>query len=188
MPDGRRRDVRVRLARSDEGYRFEVRSAVRVDGRDAFELNAQATLALPDLPAPPALDLAAIAARCPGARRPADATAPDARRRRRTCASARAGGCCESIALGDGEGLAELRLPERFAGDLAAGYLLHPALLDLATGWAMELIPGYAPTHLWVPVSYRSVRVHAPAAGRDPQLGARSAPTAAPTDRSPPST
>ena len=67
-----------------------------------------------------------------------------------------------SIALGDGEGLAELRLPERFTGDLAAGYLLHPALLDLATGWAMELIPGYEPTHLWVPVSYRSVRVHGP--------------------------
>ena len=46
VEDGRRRDVRVRLARSDEGYRFEVLSAVRVDGRDAFELNAQATLAL----------------------------------------------------------------------------------------------------------------------------------------------
>ena len=31
VADGRRRDVRVRLARSDEGYRFEVLSAARVE-------------------------------------------------------------------------------------------------------------------------------------------------------------
>src|SRR5262249_50653753 len=42
------------------------------------------------------------------------------------------------------------------------GWLLHPALLDLATGWAMGLIEGYEPTHLWAPVSYASVRVHRP--------------------------
>jgi thioesterase domain-containing protein/acyl carrier protein len=37
---------------------------------------------------------------------------------------------------------------------------LHPALMDLATGWAMDLIAGYKPDHLWVPVSYGSVRVY----------------------------
>jgi NAD(P)-dependent dehydrogenase (short-subunit alcohol dehydrogenase family) len=46
VEDGRGRDIRVRLTRSDEGYRLEVLGAVRVDGRDAFELNAQATLAI----------------------------------------------------------------------------------------------------------------------------------------------
>ncbi len=39
---------------------------------------------------------------------------------------------------------------------------MHPALLDLATGWAMGLIEGYKPDHLWVPVSYASVQVFRP--------------------------
>ena len=68
----------------------------------------------------------------------------------------------QSTALGDGEGLARLRLPAAAAADPDEGYLLHPGLMDLATGWAMKLIRGYASQHLWVPVSYRSVKVHAP--------------------------
>jgi thioesterase domain-containing protein/acyl carrier protein len=68
----------------------------------------------------------------------------------------------QSVAYGEGEGIAHLQLPAQFHGDLDDGYLLHPALLDLATGWAMRLITGYAPDHLWVPVSYREVRVHRP--------------------------
>ena len=172
VEDGRRRDVRVRLARSDEGYRFEVLSARprRWPRRLRAERPGHAG------PAGSAGGAArstspAIAARCP--RRPE--AGPDGGLTSPQEAHLRFGPrwrVLRSIALGDGEGLAELRLPERFTGDLAAGYLLHPALLDLATGWAMELIPGYEPTHLWVPVSYRSVRVHAPASGRDPQLGA----------------
>jgi len=67
-----------------------------------------------------------------------------------------------STALGQDEGLAHLALPEALQTDIAAGYHLHPALMDLATGWAMELIVGYQASHLWVPVSYRSVRVYAP--------------------------
>ncbi|MGB8811618.1 MAG: polyketide synthase dehydratase domain-containing protein, partial [Paracoccaceae bacterium] len=65
-------------------------------------------------------------------------------------------------ALGTNEGIAELSLPAEFRADLVQGWLLHPALLDLATGWAMGLIDGYQPTHLWVPVSYAHIRVYAP--------------------------
>ncbi|MEY8840148.1 polyketide synthase dehydratase domain-containing protein, partial [Cribrihabitans sp. XS_ASV171] len=64
-------------------------------------------------------------------------------------------------ALGDGEGLARLALPDAYRGDLAGGYLLHPGLMDLATGWAISLAPGYGGRALWVPVSYREIRVHA---------------------------
>jgi thioesterase domain-containing protein/acyl carrier protein len=71
----------------------------------------------------------------------------------------------QAMGFAQAEGLAHLRLPEVAMGDLAQGYLLHPALLDIATGWAMNLIEGYAPTHLWVPMSYGSVRVHAPLTG-----------------------
>ena len=65
----------------------------------------------------------------------------------------------DARALGQGEGIADLSLPPAAAGD---GCLLHPALLDIATGWAMDLIAGWQPTQLWVPVSYARVRVHAP--------------------------
>ncbi|MFM7442919.1 MAG: polyketide synthase dehydratase domain-containing protein, partial [Tabrizicola sp.] len=55
------------------------------------------------------------------------------------------------------EGLATLRLPAAFAQQ-AENWPMHPALLDLATGWAMGLIAGYKPDHLWVPVSYAHIR------------------------------
>lgn len=63
--------------------------------------------------------------------------------------------------LGEGEGLAELELPENGKQDLAEGWQLHPALMDIATGWAMALIPGYRGDHLWVPMSYRTLTAHA---------------------------
>ncbi|WP_417817491.1 type I polyketide synthase [Tritonibacter scottomollicae] len=65
----------------------------------------------------------------------------------------------QSMALGRDEGLARLEMPEIATGD---GTLLHPGLLDLATGWAIELAPGYEPSTLWVPVSYGAIRVLAP--------------------------
>ena len=60
------------------------------------------------------------------------------------------------------EGVAELSLPPEFAADLDDGWLVHPALLDIATGWAMALIRGWTPDHLWVPMGYRSIRLYRP--------------------------
>ncbi|MFD1481256.1 type I polyketide synthase [Paracoccus nototheniae] len=60
------------------------------------------------------------------------------------------------------EGLAELSLSKDGLADLEQGYLLHPALMDIATGWAMSLIDGYDRAQLWVPLSYRALSVHAP--------------------------
>mgnify|MGYP002621488521 CR=1 FL=1 len=60
------------------------------------------------------------------------------------------------------DGLAHLALPAAFRADLDTGFVLHPALMDLATGWAMGLIEGYGAKALWVPVSYGSVTVFAP--------------------------
>ncbi|MBZ0124108.1 MAG: polyketide synthase dehydratase domain-containing protein, partial [Roseovarius sp.] len=61
--------------------------------------------------------------------------------------------------VGQAEGLARLALPDSARGDMDAGFVLHPAMLDLATGWAMELIGGYVPDRLWVPVGYGRVQV-----------------------------
>ncbi|MGV3727069.1 type I polyketide synthase [Hydrogenophaga sp.] len=158
--DGHARTVRVQLERSDEGYALEVRSDVRFEGRHGFQLNAQATLLPGPLPSVDSVDIAGLQERCPlhneasaqGLRSPQEEHLNFGARWR----------VLQSVAYNDKEGIAQLRLPPAFHGDLTDGYLLHPALLDLATGWAMRLIAGYAPHHLWVPVSYREVRVHRP--------------------------
>ncbi|MDR7092355.1 type I polyketide synthase [Hydrogenophaga laconesensis] len=158
--DGQNRGVRVKLARSEEGYALEVRSDVLFEGRQGFQLNAQATLVPGPQPQAQALDIAALTARCPqhhaadpaGLRSPQEEHLNFGPRWR----------VLHSVAYGENEGIARLQLPAAFHGDLQEGFMLHPALLDLATGWAMRLIAGYAPDHLWVPVSYREVRVHKP--------------------------
>ncbi|MCC5969956.1 MAG: KR domain-containing protein [Pararhodobacter sp.] len=153
-------DIRVTLARSDEGYAFELRAQAELRGRTGFVLNAQARLLLNAISPPAPLDIPAISARCTGPTAADDtgiispqeahlAFGPRWRVLRRT-------------ALGQGEGLAHLALPEPFRDDLNQGFILHPALMDLATGWAMGLIEGYGAKALWVPVSYGSIAVFAP--------------------------
>ncbi|MFV0302491.1 MAG: SDR family NAD(P)-dependent oxidoreductase, partial [Paracoccus sp. (in: a-proteobacteria)] len=66
-----------------------------------------------------------------------------------------------AVKLGQGEGWAELRLPQSHAAE-AAAHQMHPALLDIATGWAMKLIPGWGGAHLWVPVGYERLTLLRP--------------------------
>jgi acyl transferase domain-containing protein/thioesterase domain-containing protein/acyl carrier protein len=68
----------------------------------------------------------------------------------------------QAIHLGQGEALIELALPDAFCSDLAT-YALHPALLDMATGAAQKLIPGFAGrVDFYVPFSYGRVLVKRP--------------------------
>jgi thioesterase domain-containing protein/NAD(P)-dependent dehydrogenase (short-subunit alcohol dehydrogenase family)/acyl carrier protein len=156
-PDEGETAVRLRLRRSDEGYDLRLESAVPGGG---FEANAEGAVDL--LPgAPPApLDLPGIRARLDD--RPTGLTRlPGGTLASPQEAHLRFGPRWRTLreaALGDGEGLATLTLPP----EGAEGTILHPGLLDLATGWAMALIPGYDPSRLWVPLAYREVRVHAP--------------------------
>jgi acyl transferase domain-containing protein/thioesterase domain-containing protein/acyl carrier protein len=160
VADGKERQLRVRLSRVEEGYSYEARSDCRLDGRDGFLLNAQATLVPGNLPQAAPVDVQAVLARCSlhreqeplGWRSPQESHLNFGPRWR----------VVQSVAFGEGEGIARLQLPAQFESDIEQGYRLHPALLDMATGWAMRLIAGYAADHLWVPVSYRRVRVHRP--------------------------
>ncbi len=151
------RRVRLTLPRSDTGYDFLVES--RETG--AFEQNAQASLSLLPQPAPDRLDLDAIAERCGAPKTAAQNGWLAAPQEAHLHFGAR-WRVLQSTALGQGEGLARLALPTDLTGDVADGYQLHPGLMDMATGWAMQLIADYRAAHLWVPVSYRSVRVFAP--------------------------
>lgn len=149
-------DIRAKLIRSEEGYAFELRSAAVVKGRKGWQVHAQARV-LPVTGTPRRMDVAAIAARLPapetgdGLASPQEAHLAFGPRWR----------LLSSRATGADEGLARLALPAAFRAE-AGDWLLHPALMDLATGWAMDLIAGYRPDHLWVPVSYGLVRVLRP--------------------------
>ena len=156
VADDRETEAIVRLSPTADGFGFELFSRVAGQG---WALHAQADLdTAPPVSTSPPLDLSAIAARCPQA----EQAAPDGRLTSPQEAHLRFGPrwhVLRRTALGEGEGLAELALPEALRGDLDDGYRLHPGLLDLATGWAMQLIRGYGARTLWVPVAYQSVQV-----------------------------
>ncbi|MFA9231062.1 MAG: SDR family NAD(P)-dependent oxidoreductase, partial [Microgenomates group bacterium] len=147
------RPVRAILQRSDEGYEFELRSGIKAKGRLGWQLHAQAR-AIPVNAAPARIDLLAIATRLPkpeqgdGLRSPQEEHLDFGPRWR----------VIRQRAVNATEGLARLSLPDAFKSE-AGEWILHPALMDLATGWAMGLIAGYQPDHLWVPVSYARIRV-----------------------------
>jgi acyl transferase domain-containing protein/thioesterase domain-containing protein/acyl carrier protein len=161
VDDGTTREIRVSLERREEGYRVEIGSDVTADGRTGYHLNAQASLALGHVPAPARIELDSISRRMGPAER-AGSNETLSSRQEANLAFGPRWRVIRSMAYGQGEGLAELSLPQEFERDLEAGVVLHPALLDLATGWAMDLIEGYDTSHLWVPVSYGSILVYRP--------------------------
>ena len=156
VPTQGTREMRISLTRSDLGYDLKVQGAREVDGRQGFEDNAQAEVCLIPLGDAGQVDLKALEARCETIEE-----APEGRSLRSPQEAHLNFGehwrVLRRTALGRNEGVAHLRLAEGLA---EPGYHLHPGLLDLATGWAMQLIDGYEPGHLWVPVSYGSVRVY----------------------------
>jgi acyl transferase domain-containing protein/thioesterase domain-containing protein/acyl carrier protein len=153
------RRLRLRLLPTDAGFDMEVLSSVAVNGRAAWQPNAQASLSLAAVPDIDSIDLVSLRASLPdGVHADGEDTLVSPQEvhldfgpRWRVI---------RSMAHGAGQGIAELRLPAEASGDLDAGYGLHPALMDLATGWAMGLIEGYKAEHLWVPTSYGEVRVY----------------------------
>ena len=150
-------DMRLSLPRSNAGYDVLVESGVN----GSFAPNAQASLQILPMSQPAPLDIATIAARCAPPIEAGDLGWIASPQETHLKFGPR-WRVLQSTAFGDKEGLATLTLPEAAVNDPDAGYLLHPGMMDLATGWAMKLIKGYTAQHLWVPVSYRSVKVHAP--------------------------
>ncbi|HEB89883.1 MAG TPA: KR domain-containing protein [Deltaproteobacteria bacterium] len=153
LPDGENRDVRVQLRPSDQGYRFEVRTACQLDGRAGWELNAQASLELGGIERPETLDLEAIDSRCQVDRTSVNPEGHRSGQEEHVVFGPR-WRVLRRVVRSEAEALAELELPDAFLGDLDR-LGLHPALLDYATGYAMDLIEDYRPElGLWIPVSY----------------------------------
>ena len=138
------RDLRMALTASDAGFDLSVQSPISRGGRNGFIAHAQGSIAIGSNKAVPPIDLAAVAARLP-APVVADAQSYLSAPQEAHLDFGPRWQVLQSMALGNAEGLAELRLLQSAAPDLSQGYILHPALMDIATGWAMGLIDGYKP-------------------------------------------
>jgi len=160
VPEDEAKEVRVKLKRTDEGYGFEVRGRRVIDGRTGWELHAQAELLLHPLPQARRISPEAIDERCRLERTPEGPAAIASAQEKHLRLGAR-WRVLRRASFGSSEALAVLELDAQYAADLES-FKLHPALLDVATGFAMKLIDGYSPESLWVPVSYRKLRYYAP--------------------------
>ncbi|MBE1296989.1 MAG: SDR family NAD(P)-dependent oxidoreductase [Rhodobacteraceae bacterium] len=145
-------DLLIRLVAQEDGYALSFYSAAQ----DGFALHAEALATYAQASPAKPLSLKDISARC---------QPPEPAQNNRLCSPQEANlafgprwHVLHKMAFGAREGLATLRLSDAAKGD---GAILHPGLLDLATGWAVSLAPGYSPVSLWVPVSYQAIRIHA---------------------------
>jgi acyl transferase domain-containing protein/thioesterase domain-containing protein len=163
VAEGEARLVEVELLGRDGGFDFEVRSR-GASSSGGFEVNARGALAAAEARGAPRLRVAELEAACAqevedGGGRALPAMQADQVAFGPRWASLR------RIGLAGDQAFARLELPAAFAGDLES-YGLHPALLDVATGCGMRLLPDFDPSRaLHVPLAYERVRVW----GRLPQ-------------------
>lgn len=183
------RVVQVELQPDAKGHGLRVLSrpiengAAAVDG--TLETHAEARLLRRPPQAARPVPLAEIEARC-ALRRSAPAGASLACKQDADMLFGPRWKTLKEVYIGADEVLATLELPAEFAGDLGC-YGLHPPLLDIATSCGLELFESVAAraqdgslelhrqhsiaaaaeaNGLWVPLSYKCVRVHGPLTAR----------------------
>jgi acyl transferase domain-containing protein/thioesterase domain-containing protein len=159
------RDVRIQLkpeqetAQKSDSFRFAVFSRI-----NAWVEHATGTVERCTAREPAKIGRAAIAARCGD-----EAIVFDAEHRTRQERHLVFGPRWRSlkrILIGRHEGLAEVELDERFSSDLP-DFMMHPALLDLATGASLYLTAKYDQSDdLFLPISYHRIRVYRPLPAR----------------------
>ncbi|MEQ6248530.1 beta-ketoacyl synthase N-terminal-like domain-containing protein [Sulfitobacter sp. HNIBRBA3233] len=155
-PEGQDRHLRISLRRDAAGgYDAQLRSDCTLGGKAGWQIHAEARIAQGAQAAPGPVDLDAIRARLGPVERSDDRlTTPQEAH----LAFGPQWHVLRARQFGDAEGLAHLRLD----GAADDGHVLHPGLLDLATGWAVALARDYDAKDLWVPVSYGEIVVYAP--------------------------
>jgi acyl transferase domain-containing protein/thioesterase domain-containing protein/acyl carrier protein len=163
VADGTRREVRVLLDRTATRYDFKVTSRLIGSGTVAPNWREHVTASLESRSAVElrTSDLDEVRVRCtsgetiwgPGEQHTRQEDYLDFGPRWKNV---------RRIRLGDGEAIGDLELDEDFAADLDT-YLVHPALMDLATSLALPVVNGFESNGLlFVPFTYDQVLVHGP--------------------------
>jgi thioesterase domain-containing protein/NAD(P)-dependent dehydrogenase (short-subunit alcohol dehydrogenase family)/acyl carrier protein len=158
---GTPRRLRIHLVPGGDGMTFTVESQSVAEG-DMADWDEHASGTVRPLDETPAiqLDIAAVVDRCTRSVRTFGNG--DRTRQEEHLRFGPRWRCLREVRYGNGEALARLELPEVFTGDLRH-YKLHPALLDMATGFGLPLVDGYAEREdFYVPLSYEAVRLYRP--------------------------
>lgn len=160
VADGEARVLRLRFEEEGKGFRVTVVAGAK-ERPDSFEKHAEAFVHA-NAKKVQSLDLSLIAARC-GNRQVAQGDAALRSAQEDHILFGPRWHNLRTLAVGQNEALAELALDDAFHADLAGGTLAHPALLDIATGFAMDLVAGYRGSKvLWAPASYGATTFHGP--------------------------
>ncbi len=165
VPDGIIRDARVVMSADSSGTHARLQSAAH-GSASGWQTHSETTVRSVEPTEPGRLDLDAIRARCT-----ARAESDEAGIRTRQEDHVRFGPRwrnLRSIRWGDGEAVAELALRPELV-DEARDFNLHPALLDMATGFGLPLTEGYDELDqvpMYVPMTYGRLRWHAPLEAR----------------------
>ena len=161
VPDGEQRTVRVALTPQDTGYQLTIESELPGNGGGLVR-HADATIRTRLDGQPTRLNIQALLAECREVARSGGDEALASAQEPHLQFGPR-WKVLRSLALGDGQAIARLELGDAYSQDAQDGILMHPALLDIATGYAMDLIPRYsADGGLWVPMSYGRIRMYGP--------------------------
>lgn len=162
VPDGATSKIRVLAAPDSKQIRFAIESYVVTEKGPAWLRHAEASVSRLKEPRPAPIAIKGAVARTNGKMR------SDGGRAMRSSQDIhlRFGPrwqVLRELSVGSQSAAARLQLDDAFSGDIARGLAFHPALADIATGYAMELIPGYSPAAgLWVPAHYRRLRLYGP--------------------------
>lgn len=161
VPHGQSRTIDVSLAPGGGSWQATIASEVVTGAGQALLCHAEATVKILTT-GQTTLDIDAIRASC-NVRTIADTGVAMPSAQERHLSFGPRWRVLRETYFGRDQALARLELDPAFAGDFDAGFVLHPALLDIATGFAMDLIANYDPgAGLWVPTSYGRVKVYAP--------------------------
>lgn len=160
--DGEAKALRLRLEPEGEYYRVTLLAGDPDDDGSAFTKHAEAMLKPLARERPEPIDTATLLSRYEKKQVAEGNGALRAVQEKHIRFGPR-WGVLRSMAMRAGEAMAELRLNPEFTRDLTSGVLLHPGLLDIATGFAMQLAEDYDPgTSLWAPVTYGRVFLYEP--------------------------
>jgi acyl transferase domain-containing protein/thioesterase domain-containing protein len=153
LAEDEKREVRVSLRKKENHYAFAVAS--RAIGNGGWQEHVQATLQCPDPEASAAYPIKAVLERC--------GTRENCKGIERQETYLHFGPRWKNygqIYRGSQEAVALLELDEQFRDDLEV-FRLHPALLDIATGFALSLIPDFDQYEgVYVPASYGRLTIH----------------------------
>ncbi len=152
-----KREVRVSLNQDGDVYAFSVTSRAHFDEEWLEHARGKIGYSLEKAPAP--LDIMAILDRC----QQKEITFGPGKQFTKQEMHLNFGPRWKNLRrmnFGQGEAIAHLELLPEFRADIAA-YKIHPALMDLATGFPLPLIAGYEEiADLFVPLTYKHVRIY----------------------------